>query len=289
MHPLVSERQLEINNLHYALRCWGNPSYPTILAVHGWMDNAASFDVLAPHLAQHYYVIAVDLLGHGYSDARHPADYYHYLDMVIDLLGLIERLQCAPVIALGHSMGGSLLTLLAGLFPDRFLACISIDALGPLVARNLNMIDALRKVATAKYLQQQKSRTVYADLAAAVQARLLGGMAISEAAATILCARNLLPVPGGFIWRTDPRLRLPTLFKLSEPDVLAIFQQISCPFLLVAAEQGLLAQHFNIQSRLAALSAVQQVSFPGGHHLHLEDSAELVARSMLNFLQAHLV
>lgn len=283
------ERQLEINGLHYALRCWGNVDQPPMLAVHGWLDNAASFDVIAPSLAQHYYVIAVDLLGHGYSDARHPADYYHYLDMVIDLLGLIERLQCGPVIALGHSMGGSLLTLLAGLFPDRFRACISIDALGPLVATNLNIIDSLRKVATAKYLQQQKPRTVYVDLADAVQARLRSGMAISDTAANILCARNLQSVAGGFIWRTDPRLRLPTLFKLSESEVLGIFQQISCPFLLVAAEQGLLAQHFNIKSRLVALSNVQQVSFPGGHHLHLEGSAELVVSSILHFLQTHLV
>ncbi len=286
---LASERQLEINDLHYALRCWGNPDYPAILAVHGWLDNAASFDVIAPSLAKHYYVIAIDLLGHGYSDARHAADYYHYLDMVIDLLGVLEALQLSKVIGLGHSMGGSLLTLLAGLFPERFSACISIDTFGPLVANNLNIINSLRKVATAKYLQQQKPRTVYADLAEAVQARLRGGFSISEAAASILCARNLKPVPGGFIWRTDPRLRLPTLFKLSETDVLTIFQQITCPFLLIAAEQGLLAQHFNIQSRLAALPQVQQVSFPGGHHLHLETSADLVASSIQIFLQTHLV
>jgi hypothetical protein len=294
VNATLAEQQLAVNGLHYALRCWGNPKNPAILAVHGWLDNAASFDAIAPILADDYYVIAIDMLGHGYSDARHAADYYHYLDMVIDLLGVLEALQLSQVVALGHSMGASLLTLLAGLFPQRFRACISIDAFGPLVANNLNIIDSLRKVATAKFLQQQKPRTVYADLAAAVQARLRGGvansgLAMSEAAATILCARNLLPVPGGFIWRTDPRLRLPTLFKLSEPEVLAIFQQITCPFLLIAAEQGLLAQHFNIQSRLAVLPQVQQVTIPGGHHLHLEASAPQVAQCIHTFLQTHLV
>ena len=47
-----TERQLDINGLNYALRCWGDADHPPILAVHGWLDNAASFDVIAPRLAR---------------------------------------------------------------------------------------------------------------------------------------------------------------------------------------------------------------------------------------------
>lgn len=281
---LPAERQISVKGLCLALRCWGDPRQPAILAVHGWLDNAASFDRLAPYLADQFYLIAIDLPGHGLSDARHSADSYHYLDMAIDLLGVLEALQLNQIIGLGHSMGGSLLTLLAGAFPERFQACISIDALGPLIAQNLDMLTAFRKAATAKYLKPRNPPKIFADLHQAVQARLQGGLPLTPEAALILCQRNLQPVEGGFSWRTDARLRAPTLFKLSEADVLEIFQQITCPFLLIGAEQGLLAQHFNIESRLQSIAQATVEALPGGHHLHLEASASLVADCIKDFL-----
>ena len=56
--------QWEINGLKLAGLSWGKPGDRPLLALHGWLDNAASFSLLAP-LMTGYHVVALDLTGHG--------------------------------------------------------------------------------------------------------------------------------------------------------------------------------------------------------------------------------
>ena len=59
--------------LTVATRCWGPKDGVPVLALHGWLDNASSFDLVAPALAAAgMRVVAVDLPGHGLSDHRAP-------------------------------------------------------------------------------------------------------------------------------------------------------------------------------------------------------------------------
>ena len=80
---------------------------------------------------------------------------------------------------------------------------------------------------------------------------------------------------GGFSWRSDSRLTLPSPVRLSEEQALAYVQAIRCPSLLILAQEGLLVNNTALLARLGL--PVQQL--PGGHHLHLNDDtgAELVA------------
>ena len=50
MPPAVAERVLNANGLRLACRLWGDASGLPALALHGWLDNAASFDALASRL-----------------------------------------------------------------------------------------------------------------------------------------------------------------------------------------------------------------------------------------------
>ena len=61
-----------VNGLKLAGLSWGDPSGRPLLALHGWLDNAASFSQLAPLLTD-FYVVAVDLTGHGQSARDVPA------------------------------------------------------------------------------------------------------------------------------------------------------------------------------------------------------------------------
>ena len=64
------ELTLDLPHLRLAARAWGDPSLPPLLALHGWLDNAASFDRLAPLLCEHFHIVALDLPGHGRSGHR---------------------------------------------------------------------------------------------------------------------------------------------------------------------------------------------------------------------------
>ena len=126
--------------LRLAGKAWGSPTQSNlrVLAVHGWMDNANSFDRLGPALASasNAHVVAIDLLGHGNSDhAASPSGTYHASEHIaataaaLDALGWLDGESPAdgPVL-LGHSMGGGICTLLAAAYADRVRALALCEA-----------------------------------------------------------------------------------------------------------------------------------------------------------------
>ena len=77
------------DGLSYAGLEWGDPNGYPIVALHGWLDNALSFSVMAPFLSK-YRLIALDLSGQGLSDHRSSDATYHIWDDVPQLLSLIH-------------------------------------------------------------------------------------------------------------------------------------------------------------------------------------------------------
>ena len=67
--------ELQLPHIRIAAREWGDPEGEPVLAIHGWLDNAASFDTLAPLLAE-LHLVALDLPGHGRSQHR-PRSHMH--------------------------------------------------------------------------------------------------------------------------------------------------------------------------------------------------------------------
>ena len=97
-----------------------------------------------------------------------------------------------------------------------------------------------------------------------------GVVAVSREAAQLLAQRGLMPVPGGYTWRSDSRLTLPSPLRLTKAHAAAFVHAVQCPVSLVLAEGG----QMSVEPRLRSL--IEQTSFathilPGGHHLHLND------------------
>ena len=68
---LAEELELPTPYLRLTARAWGPTDGVPVLALHGWLDNAASFDALAPQLPE-TRLVALDLPGHGGSEPRPP-------------------------------------------------------------------------------------------------------------------------------------------------------------------------------------------------------------------------
>ena len=100
-----------------ALRA-GDPSGPKLLALHGWLDNAASFEPLFDEFAG-FDVVALDLPGHGASSHREAGYDYVYVDWLHDVLDALDALDWQRAHLLGHSMGATIASTLAAAAPAR--------------------------------------------------------------------------------------------------------------------------------------------------------------------------
>jgi len=98
---------------------------PPILFVHGFSCDSHDWSWQIPHFAAKHRVIAVDLRGHGRSSV--PDGGFDPLTFAADIAGLLDQLGCGPVIAIGHSLGGVIVSALAIEHPDTVQAIVSVD------------------------------------------------------------------------------------------------------------------------------------------------------------------
>ena len=98
---------------------------PAFVFVHGWTCNRSFFAPQAAYFARRHRVVSVDLRGHGESDK--PQGPYHHPLYADDIAYIIDHLQLGKVVAVGHSMGGSIVLQLADSYPDHVAAIVMMD------------------------------------------------------------------------------------------------------------------------------------------------------------------
>lgn len=279
MDAHAQELRFQLRHLNLAARAWGDPADPPMLALHGWLDNAASFDRLAP-LLRGRRVVALDLPGHGRSEHRPPGCGYPYFDY-LDVIGqVIDHLGRERVDLLGHSLGATLASSFAAVAPQRVERLLLIEGLGPLSQPPSATLEQLRRAHSARAVLERRALRVFADLDAAITARQRG-TPLSDAAARVLVQRGTRTADGGshgLVWSSDPQLTLPSAVRLHEAQVLAMLAGIRAPTCLVLAEPAapyLVEPALSV--RIAAVADIDVTRLPGSHHLHLEDPAPVAA------------
>jgi len=262
--------RISLPHLDIAALAYGPEDAPPVLALHGWLDNAASFERLAPRLPG-VRIVALDFAGHGLSGHRPPGSDYYLWDHVADVLAIAEQLGWERFGLLGHSMGAIVSVLLAASAPERVRCLALIDGLLPLHGEELDAAAQLGRALQARRALEGKSRRLFEHPEQAVRARLGAGR-LSESATRLLVARGLAAEPGGWRWSSDPRLTLPSPLRFSFEQAAAFARALRCPAHLVLAERGLLVGRERLEALLDSLP-LQVTRLPGGHHLHLDDDA----------------
>lgn len=268
MTSAVEEVRLSLPHIELAAHLFGPEDGLPVIALHGWLDNANSFARLAPKL-EGLRIVALDMAGHGHSDHRPPGAGYALWDYAYDVLQVAEQLGWQRFALLGHSMGAIVSLVLAGAVPERVSHLAMIDGVIPPTAKADNAAERLGMALQAQMNLQDKRKNVHDSLDRAIAARMKGLVAVSHEAAQLLAQRGLMPVPGGYTWRSDSRLTLPSPVRLTEEQAMAFVQRVACPTRLVVAADGMLAKHPELLARLPFGHEL----LPGGHHLHLNDEA----------------
>ena len=261
----------------------GTPGAPKLLCLHGWLDNAASYLPLLPYLSD-FDVVALDLPGHAGSDHRAPGYDYMLVDWIHDVLDAMDSLEWPRAKLLGHSMGGAIATMVAVAAPERIERLALIEALGPLNGDPAEAGTRLRKaVAARRALKPGRPAKLIADIEQAVDARLAVSQMTREAARLIV-TRNLRAVDGGYAWRSDPRLTLPSHLRVEEASIRAWLAALEVPTFVLCALP--FPPYFTPEIRDARVAQVRDCELAlleGGHHLQMEQP-EAVAALLRPFL-----
>lgn len=265
----TEEIELTVGPLRLAARVHGPADGMPVLALHGWLDNAASFEPLAP-LLKGLRLVALDLPGHGRSDHRPAGTPYHFIDYVEDVLGAADALGWERFSLLGHSLGGAVATLVAGACPERINRLGLIEALGPLTEHPNEAPRRLAHALDRARVRGDRPARTYPAIEQAIEARQAAG-GLDETAARLLVERATVAVEGGVQWRSDRRLRLPAPYRFTEDQVLAVLRAIRAPTRLVIGDRGLLPmERPALEQRVAAINDLEVDRLEGHHHLHME-------------------
>lgn len=256
------------------------------MAVHGWLDNAASFDRLAPRLSG-CHVLALDLSGHGHSDHKPPHATYNLWDDLLIILAVADAMQWERFVLLGHSRGAMMSVLLAAAAPERVTTLICLDGLLPMA---VSADDAPRQL--GDYLRDyrklgRRDRPGYASFEEVVAARRRA-IEMSEESATAIVRRATKLVDGRYVWHSDPRLKAASAFKLTAEHCDAMVNAVQMPALLILAEQGI-GQHDFVRKNWTKYATLDVQSLPGGHHFHMDEPEVVaIAESIGAFLDKHI-
>ncbi|MCB0403410.1 MAG: alpha/beta hydrolase [Bdellovibrionales bacterium] len=256
-----------------------------MLALHGWLDNAATFDRLAP-LLKGLRLVAPDFPGHGLSDHLPTGMQYHFVGSIPVLAELVQQLGWKRYGVLGHSMGAAVGSLLAAISPAEVTGLFLIDSLGPLSDSPEGNVGRLKHFVDRWIKEPRRSSPrLFPSLDAMVEARQKVA-AIGSKGARCILERGAVASNDGLRWRSDPRLTLPSSLRMTEEQVLAFLSHIQCPTEILWASEGLPGRlpyvKEQLEKRCAAIPQLKQHQLAGGHHLQL-DSPEAVALLVQTF------
>jgi len=285
-HTQIEERTFQVNGLSIVAVCHGDANGIPVLALHGWLDNAASFSRLAPLLTD-CHTVAIDMPGQGLTSHRFPQGSYNVWDDLIDLLALADQLGWRRFHVLAHSRGAMIATLLASAAPERIYSLSLLDGILPKPVLAKDCVDQLQRFVTDFRRPSRQSSKIYASFDDALKARCLtAGM--TEITARPIVERALELSSLGYRWRHDTRVMAASAFKLTQEHLDAVMQSLRVPTLLLLAEHGVAQLLGDMLQWLLQFPIVQQRNVGGSHHFHLEpDAAGHIAEQVLLHITSH--
>jgi pimeloyl-ACP methyl ester carboxylesterase len=269
------------------LRHWGTPGAPLLVALHGWMDVAASFQFVADHLADRWHIVAPDWRGFGLTGAT-GVDCYEFSDYLGDLDAILRHLSPdAPVPLVGHSMGGNIAMLYAGVRTGRVSAVVNLEGLGlpgtrpeDVPARLATWLDQLVEGAR---LQDYPSLDAVAERLRKTNPRL------TPDRAAFLARHWAREDSGRWVLLADPAHKVLNRVAYRVDEVQACWRAIQAPVLWVEADDSDILRRMtalpDYRTRLEAVPTLRQATVADASHMLHHDQPAAVAQLVAEFLQ----
>jgi pimeloyl-ACP methyl ester carboxylesterase len=278
---------LQVRGLRYHVRTWGDERDPKLVLLHGWMDVSASFQFLVDALQRDWYVIAPDWRGFGLSEWASGG--YWFPDYVADLEVLLRQVSpAARVNLVGHSMGGNVAGLYAGIRPGRIARLALLEGFG--LPRTVSGAAPKRYAKWLDEMAQPPSFKPYASFEEVEERLMQNNRRLSREKAHFLAPHWAKRLDSGeVVLNSDPAHKMvnPVLYRLEE--ALACWKQITAPVLWVWSDghwmrQWLKDNEADMEQRRAAFhNLTEHTLLEAGHMMH-HDQPEMLAAILEEFL-----
>ncbi|XP_023942187.1 probable serine hydrolase [Bicyclus anynana] len=295
----VEEIEIPVPWGHVSGRWWGLRNKQPLIAIHGWQDNAGTWDNLIPLLPANTSVLCIDLPGHGLSSPYPPGMvYYIFWDGIVLLRRIAKYFKWQKISLMGHSLGGALSFMYAASFPDDVDRIICIDIASPAVRVPETMVKNTASIIDKNLEYENLSDDKipcydYEEMIDIVCDAYKGS--VSRENCKVLMKRGMAPAPAhmkkrGYYFKRDPRLKVAGLAMMSIETALEYASKVTCKVLNIRAIPGQkwerLDYYLDVVEKLKKTAKVQYIEVEGTHHVQL-NAPENIVNIVEDFLELY--
>ncbi|CAB4064674.1 unnamed protein product [Lepeophtheirus salmonis] len=285
-------------------RKWGDSKGHPWLALHGWLDNAGTFDKLVPLFPKNHRLYCIDYPGHGFSSHIPKGMMYHFIESTSYLRRIANHLNLDKYSLMGHSFGGAISMIHTGIDSEPISHVISIDLIRPYVVESnvivesaKNSIDTLFTIERKFEMEPEKVYSyeeVFKKLELALN-RSNNQPHKSKDSIDTLLKRGLQKSKcgEGFILTRDARHLVPTLQRLTPQLYKEVLKRINVPHMIIKSDKSLFyGDEEEVMENVKLLKdsnpMFEYVLVDGYHHVHLDDPKKVITH-IENFLNKYPV
>jgi pimeloyl-ACP methyl ester carboxylesterase len=283
-----ASRFLSIRGLRYHVRHWGHADAPKVVLLHGWMDVSASFQFLIDALRGDWDVYAPDWRGYGLTEWG-KSDCYWFPDYLADLDFLLDEIAPhAPVHLIGHSLGGNVAALYAGVRPERIAKLVNLEGFG-LAATKPEQTPG-RFARWLKELHDAPGLRPYASFDELAERLRKGNPRLSAEKAAFLATHWGRQIEdGAVVLRGDPAHKIVNAVLYRYEEALACWRAVKAPVLWVDGKESDTLRRLGLDAaqhaeRRGAFANLRFVELDGAGHMLHHDQPDALARVIEEFL-----
>ncbi|XP_007454012.1 PREDICTED: serine hydrolase-like protein [Lipotes vexillifer] len=299
---LISELKLAMPWGHIAAKAWGSHQSPPVLCLHGWLDNANSFDRLIPLLPKDFYYVAMDFGGHGLSSHYSPGFPYDHQNFVSEVRRVAAALKWNRFSLLGHSFGGTVGGMFSCIFPEMVDKLVLLES-SPFILETNELENMLtykrRAIEHMLQVEASKKPSQVVSPEEMLQGFLKNNSHVGDECGKLLLQRGTTQVATGLFLNRDRRITRPEYYFnfISRELFMHSIRKLQARVLFIKATQGYYdlrrENDANMELVLFVTSSLrstlkerfQYVQVPGNHYAHM-NQPEHMAGVISSFLQS---